>query len=89
MISPSTVCQGEMITVRVADTIILIQTKISNKQKYVNIGEPSLDEFLNAGQPSVTPHCENKRKLNVSVHDLWRISRGHSTQGLTLIGWLS
>lgn len=33
---------------------MLVKAKINDQQKYIKISEPSLDEFLNAGKPSVT-----------------------------------
>lgn len=36
------------------DANMLIKTKINNDQKYVKISEPSLEEFLNSGKPSIT-----------------------------------
>lgn len=48
------------------DATMLIKTKINNEQKYVKISQPSLEEFLNSGKPSVTHHCENIEKGKVS-----------------------
>ncbi len=41
---------------------MLIKTKINNDQKYVKISEPSLDEFLSSGKPSVTNYYKTKEK---------------------------
>lgn len=36
---------------------MLIKTKIDKEQKYVKISEPSMEEFLKAGKPSLTHYC--------------------------------
>ena len=72
---------------------MLIKTKINNEQKYVKISEPSLEEFLNAGKPSVTPlrmHivvllAENNFHISLSG----KLHFGHfqrSQQSLVLVG---